>query len=293
MSGALAADAGLRLHATEWDEEEYWEEEWEDVDDADLDDVGRQRVLLLVGIVASAPLLLLYELSLLEIDDGRRNVAELLLGAIVAPAGPAAAWVRMAVWIVAAGVAAGLCWHRGVRLWHRLLRTVLEGSLAALALGPAIILVDRVFGDAAPPLPLAEWYPTRSPSLSEVGFVVGGAAYEEVCFRLAMFSALFLVARYSLSFFGLGLAPARFVAEVVGLLGSSLLFASFHLERFTALIGWQGEAFEARLFFWRVLAGMLLFALFRWRGLGVAVWTHALFNAGLVLGVGPGVLQSP
>ena len=42
---------------------------------------------------------------------------------------------------------------------------------------------------------------------------------------------------------------------------------------------------------WRLLAGILLAGLFRWRGLGVCAWAHGLFNLGLVLGAGPGVFQ--
>ena len=239
------------------------------------------------------PLLLAYEGSLLAVGDDRRNMAEVLTSGLLSPLGEHAGWARLVIWVGVGLAAAIYCYRRGVALGPGLLRTLIESGTAALVMGPLLILAGNLFGDGAPPLPLEEWYPERSPRLSEVAFVAGGAAYEELCFRLAAFSALFVVVRGILTFFGLALVPARFAAEVVGLLGSSIGFAALHLDSFTGPLGWEGEAYDARLFFWRTLAGMLLFALFRWRGFGVAAWTHALFNAGLVLGVGPGVFDAP
>ena len=40
------------------------------------------------------------------------------------------------------------------------------------------------------------------------------------------------------------------------------------------------------------LAGILLGLLFRWRGPGVAAWSHGLFNLALLLGIDPDVVSS-
>ena len=77
----------------------------------------------------------------------------------------------------------------------------------------------------------------------------------------------------------------------LSLLGSSLAFAAFHLEACVAWLGVGGDPFEPAIFTYRVLAGMLLGLLFRWRGPGVAAWAHGLFNLGLLLGAGPDVFR--
>ena len=305
MSAGAAARSWFASDADygeEWDEADWADEGWDEAgsgegpfDDALTD--GAAPGAIAFGLLATVPLLLLYEASLAGLVPARRNVAEILLGWVLVPLGDHGGWVRIAVWLAVACAAAAACLRARIPIGPRLVRTLIEASAAALVMGPAIVLLGRLFGDVAPRLALDEWYPATSPSLAQVGFVAGGAAYEEVCFRFCAFSALFLLARALLTFFGLSLEPARFAAEVIGLLGSSLLFAAAHLKAFTDLLGLEGwgslEAFDARLFFWRVLAAVILYALFRWRGLGVAAWAHALFNAGLALGVGPAVLQTP
>ena len=81
---------------------------------------------------------------------------------------------------------------------------------------------------------------------------------------------------------------ARYVAELAALLGAALLFGGFHLDGAQRLIGHTGEPFHGGAFLWRVSAGILLGALFRWRGLGVSAWAHAVYNLALALGLGPG-----
>jgi hypothetical protein len=286
----------VRAIASRW-RESLFDDDWEEDQAEGLAGAHTFRGdALAVGVIASAPWLLLYEWALANPAWGtteRRNVAEILLGAGLGPLGEHAATARVLLILAAVGIAAWHCVRAEVVLLPRLLRTGVEGGVAALAMGPMLVALGRLFGDAAPRLPLAEWYPSQSPSLSYVSFVAGGAAYEEVCFRLLLFCALFVLSRHLLSFFGTALPIARFVAEVLAMLGSALAFSASHLERFTSLVGWRGEPFDGPLFFWRMLAGILLFAVMRWRGLGVAVWAHALFNLGLVLGVGPAVLQSP
>ena len=73
------------------------------------------------------------------------------------------------------------------------------------------------------------------------------------------------------------------------MLGSATLFAAAHLAAYTAWLGPGGEPYDASVFTWRLLAGILLGLVFRWRGPGVAAWTHGLFNLALLLGAGPDV----
>jgi len=123
-----------------------------------------------------------------------------------------------------------------------------------------------------------------------MGVVFGGAAYEEITFRIGLLSLTFLGVTSILAFFGAPERGARHAARVVAVLVSSLAFAAFHLAAFNAWLGVGGEPFIPAVFAWRSLAGVQLAVLFLWRGPGVAAWTHGLFDFGLLLGAGPEVL---
>ncbi|QDU67049.1 CPBP family glutamic-type intramembrane protease [Engelhardtia mirabilis] len=251
----------------------------------------RPSASIALGLLATVPLLLCYEAAVGTAGSRSRNIAEVVLSAPFTILAPHEHLLRVLLWMAVA-VAAAVAAHR--RLGHLgppLMRVGVEGAIGALVLGPALILAASLFGTAAPALPLNEWYPDRAPDLAAVGFLAGGGAYEELVFRLGGFSLVFLVVRHLISFFGAPLVAARWVAEVAATVGSAVLFAAFHFELATRWLGWRGDAFDAGRFFWYVLAGLLLCALFRWRGLGVAAWTHGLFNAAMILGAGPGVLR--
>jgi hypothetical protein len=131
--------------------------------------------------------------------------------------------------------------------------------------------------------------------------VASAGAWEEILCRVLLYGLLLLLVRRTGLLLGLGKRLSTLAGEVVGLLGSAVLFATLHLEIVLGSLGpWlggggmaggaMGEPFEPAVFTWRCTAGILLGLLFRWRGPGVAAWTHALFNLGLLLGAGPGVL---
>jgi membrane protease YdiL (CAAX protease family) len=119
----------------------------------------------------------------------------------------------------------------------------------------------------------------------------GGAAFEEIVFRLGCLSLAYLLLRRGLLALGSPERTADRAAELLALALSALVFALSHLACvIRPLAGHGGEPFEAAVFTWRLLAGILLGILFRWRGMGVAAWAHALFNLALYLGAGPEVL---
>jgi hypothetical protein len=246
---------------------------------------GVQRTLAL-GYLACVPLLAAYEWSLATSAETTRSTAEMCLFRFLLPLGEDAHVARRCILagllLICIKQVAGH--SRGLGM--RLLKVVGEGGIWALLLAPTLILCTHLLGGLAPPDGFSVG-PGHAPTLQRAAFILGAAAHEELFFRVILYSGLYLMARVLMSYFGAGLAGARLVGEIVGLVGSAGIFAALHLAVFTTWLGRGGEAFEPFVFLWRLLAGMALAGLLRWRGPGVAAWTHALFNLGLLLGAGP------
>lgn len=298
----------------EYEDDEYEyeeEEEWEDEEDEDVPeppsrargkraagdetaDAGTARPLAL-GFLVLSPLILAYELGQFAIDGSSRSSAELLLFYGTIAFGKHAELVRWGI-LAALFVIAGVTVLRHVDgLLPKIFRQLVEGVIAAVLLGPLLTLGIRLLGALIEPV--AEGFPGGAslpphgaPGLGAAARVVGAAAYEELLFRLGLMSVLILLVR-SVSVFLTGHRSRTWivVAEIVAVIGSGLAFAAFHLETVTGWLGAGGEPWNAAVFTWRALAGMLLAGLFRWRGIGVAAWAHGLFNLALVLGAGPDV----
>lgn len=242
---------------------------------------------LSLGFLAMLPLLASYELASERL--GARNAAELVLSLPIAPLGDRSDLVRRIALVACACVAAWRTFGSSLGLLPRVARIVLEGAVAAALLGPLLVLLLSLLGAEPPRIA-----PTPDvPSLALAGLVCGGAAYEELVFRVGVQSLVYLLVFRALGAlgvpgaFGASERPARTLAEALAIAVAGFVFAAAHLAAFTAPLGSGGEPFDPHVFTWRVVAGMLLSALFRWRGPGVAAWAHALFNLALLVGAGP------
>jgi hypothetical protein len=255
---------------------------------------------LAAGFLACAPLFVLYEVGLLMGGAGSgRSSAQIALGLVLEPLGSAATWVR---WILIIGLTVGarsVLRRRGIAPARAVARNIGEGLLCALALGPVLIALSYFF-DAALiwDLPARPVGPVGSggagaqgPGFDLACRLVGAAVWEELLFRVGFYGLFFLFAARVSGFLGLSRSIALLVGDLVALLGSSVIFAAFHLALFQRWLGYGGEPFDGAVFLWRLLAGLLLAGLFRWRGLGVCAWSHGLFNLALALGAGPAVFQ--
>jgi len=237
---------------------------------------------LALGYVAALPLFLAYELGQ---DAARaRAPAERIVAHALAPLEGRLQWVRVALLLTFAAFAALHALRArdadGRGLPRRLGRQVLEGWLFGFLLGPLLLVLHGWLSaetlDVAPPL---------ARSLGACLLLMGAAPWEELLFRVCVYGGLFLATRRTSAFLGLASRLAHALAELAALLGSALLFAWFHLESAQRHLGADGEPYHAGLFLWRLSAGILLGALFRWRGFGVAAWAHGVFNLGIALGI--------
>ncbi|HEY2377132.1 MAG TPA: CPBP family glutamic-type intramembrane protease [Gemmatimonadaceae bacterium] len=100
---------------------------------------------------------------------------------------------------------------------------------------------------------------------------LGAGLYEELLFRVLLVSALAALARVV---FGFGVKGAGVFATLVG----ALIFSAFHY------IGPFGDPFRLTSFTFRAISGIAFSALYLLRGFGITAWTHALYDAFLLLG---------
>jgi membrane protease YdiL (CAAX protease family) len=106
--------------------------------------------------------------------------------------------------------------------------------------------------------------PVASEAVRQVVTFVGAGVYEEVVFRLVLFTILLKGLR-------LIQAPLLLAAGVAAVASAAGFSAVHHFGPF-------GEPFESGVFVFRMLAGVFFALLFHLRGFGVAVGAHACYD---------------
>src|SRR5262249_33308380 len=107
------------------------------------------------------------------------------------------------------------------------------------------------------------------PALGQVITYVGAGIYEELLFRLLLYSGLVVLLRW--------LQSSLLIAVVLAAVASSAIFSLAHH------VGPYGEAFDNYVFLFRMLAGLYFALLYQLRGFGIAVGAHACYD--VVVGV--------
>lgn len=111
--------------------------------------------------------------------------------------------------------------------------------------------------------PLSSAPPTAD-GVGQVVTFIGAGIYEEVLFRLVLFTLL----RQLMILFQSPWPAATALAAV----GSAALFSAAHH------VGPYGEPFDGKVFVFRLVAGMYFALLFQVRGFGVVVGAHACYD---------------
>jgi hypothetical protein len=133
---------------------------------------------------------------------------------------------------------------------------LLESAIYALTLGTFILFVmHRILG-IEPGLSMGP--------LTSVLMSIGAGVHEELVFRLGLCAGGAALLRL--------LGARHAVALGVAFAVSSVLFSAAHH------LGAHGEPWEVEVFVYRILAGVLFAAIFYWRSLAHAVYTHALYD---------------
>jgi len=213
----------------------------------------------LASLLFIAPLLAVYELGVLAFGaEAARTGADVWLRYLLEHIG-------LGQYFLLPGLTIGalLAWHYLTGRPWRVGRGTLAGMSVECA-GLAILLwlllqaQGLVFESLAPP-------PAELGRVARAAVAyLGAGIYEELLFRLVLFSAI----AWLLAQVGFSAAGAAAAAAVLG----SLVFAAAHH------VGPYGDPLEVFAFTFRFLAGLFFSTLFAVRGFGIAVGAHAGYD---------------
>jgi membrane protease YdiL (CAAX protease family) len=231
------------------------------------------------GFLAALPLLIVYELLILIVNEG--DVAQVRVGADV--------WIKQAlaslggtgmfslgILVLLVGIAVYIS-ERKKRIPvypEYFAGLVAEGFLYAVVVA---ILVSNLVAVLFPAIAVSPSAISRaltgggvSGPLAELGtgkmlvLSIGAGLYEELIFRVLLVGGLFLVFKHVFN----GQITAYLAAALIG----ALAFSAVHY------LGTLGDPFQITSFMFRFFFGLALNAIFLVRGFGLAAWTHALYD---------------
>ena len=225
---------------------------------------------LRVGILAVTPLLLVYEVGILLADPGVRNGADASFRRLFDLLGPKGEWIWIGLLLSGLVLCALSLYRERIPAVRCAVPIVAEGLLYAVLFGPFVLLLQDRLGPGG--LYFREHFGAMSPqpasSVLNLILAVGAGVYEEALFRLLLLSLLYYLGKRLCEF----LAVPPWLAVVAAILLSAVAFSSFHhVGEFAAPFSWPAFTF-------RLLAGVVLGAVFALRGFGVAVYTHAFYD---------------
>jgi len=228
------------------------------------------------GYLAALPLLLAYEVLIVLGNQGSNDPIHVgayiytmrSMHALLAALGVAGnLWVGAVLLLVglAAMVADGGLTVRP-KLWHfplLILECLAWAGVSAVAVGQVVhlLLTAPILGTLA----LADAPLAGIPLALRLALSLGAGLYEELVFRVII---------YGLMAAGLKHAWPRQPGWAVGVAAvvGALIFSGVHY------LPPLGDPLELGSFSYRFLFGLVLTALFEYRGFAVAAWTHALYD---------------
>jgi hypothetical protein len=229
------------------------------------------------SVLFALPLLLAYEaLASLLAHPGRgelRNGADALFrAAFTAVAGPRGNSIFIGA-VILLGVGLVIRDRRAHRDAYRpivFLGMLAESALLAAAFGLVIGTVTAQLLGSLHVLAITDAPLQQMPWPTRLMLSLGAGLYEELFFRVVLVTGLAAGARVVLGF---GTRAAGLTAAIVG----AFIFSAFHY------IGPYGDPLQLQSFVFRMLSGLAFSGLYLLRGFGITAWTHALYDAFLLL----------
>lgn len=225
-------------------------------------------------LVFLLPLLLLYEGGVFAFggsDPGSlRNGADTWLRWGLERYGLGYTWVAPALVVSVLLARSAVSWkERPGELIPTFFGMALESVVFAVALWAVARNFEPLLRDAGLPLANVQF---QTPAAGQLVTYVGAGIYEEVLFRLGLFSVLYFLLRV--------VSLPKPAAVLFAAVTAALAFAAAHH------LGPSGEAVVAAKFLFRVVAGLFFTGLYVARGFGIAVGAHAGYD--ILVGVAVG-----
>jgi len=186
------------------------------------------------------------------------------------------AWLRWALdrygvtalWVVPAAVAAFFL-ARSIATWKSrpkdTVATLCGMAVESVVYAVGLWAVSRNFQPILDQLGVVLNLPSiRLEAPAKLVTYVGAGIYEEVIFRLGLFTLLVAALRAFL-------VPVPVAISLAAVAGAVLFAAAHH-------VGANGEPFQPTVFLFRALAGLFFTGLYAGRGFGVAVGAHAGYD---------------
>lgn len=220
-----------------------------------------------LGLLSVLPIVALYHLGIVRSGYAARNMAQVWLEGPLGMVGLGAAHLLN---VALLGAFVAVLWRSkdaGSPNLLVILGIIGEGAAYATLLYKVAPLLASLIDERASTVFFAIDLPQLSAGAAHRYLLaLGAGVYEELVFRLVLLGG------------GAALLSKVFMWErrwSVGLMLvlSSLVFAAAHH------IGPYRDPVESYSFIYRAVCGMLLGIVFLARGFGVAVWTHAIYNA--------------
>jgi membrane protease YdiL (CAAX protease family) len=228
----------------------------------------------LTATLAVLPLFVFYQVGLLG-AGGLQNGADFVTRHLMSLMGGMGGYLLLQAVVLIGFIAAAWVLRKQGRFHGKLLPwMMLESTLYALLFGSAVILLMRMVGLSAllgiglSGLDVTSGVVAKAPEhdlIQKLVMSAGAGLYEELVFRVILMGGLFAALHK-------GLKQSKMVAAIVAVLASSIIFSAVHH------LGSLGEPFTMSAFSYRVFAGILFAALFRWRGFAIAAYTHAFYD---------------
>lgn len=224
------------------------------------------------GVVASLPLLLIYEMLLTLTRSGSggqiRNAADVWLRTILASFGisPSQATIVMIFLVILAIplVRDKETPLKATYLGWMAVEAVLYSFLLAFIL---TYILGFVFSSVAfSPFAL----PMKGGVLQGIALSTGAGLFEEFFFRVVLVWVLLFMGK---------LIMKDSLAAVTAIVGAAVLFSLAHYT------GSMGEAFGWESFIFRFFAGLIFTLLYYWRGFAITAYAHALYDVWVITGV--------
>lgn len=213
------------------------------------------------GLIMALPLMIYYEASMLLNQQGGayqvRNAADVLFKRLFSALGFEGIWGGLVMFMVLFLVSAllqGL--HKSENQfkisWGYTPVFIAESGFYAMLI---FVLISRVMQWLAPAMAL---------SGVDIAYCLGAGVYEELLFRAVILQIFLKLA---------GFIPGNErINAIIMILISALIFSGAHY------LGEFGDSFTIQTFLARTAGGVMLGFVYMYRGLGAAVYTHAIYD---------------